>query len=278
MTSPIGRGTYFLGIMRIHHLHNRYGRTRCYTVHVPPIEERPNRRRWSNQQLIDAVAVSDTISGVLRIVGLSQRGAGNYRTVKHHIERLQLDTTHFLGAGWRHGRPGPKKPLETWLRRGSNANSSILRRRLIRESVMEPRCARCRRTHWEGEPIPLHLEHVDGDHNNNELDNLCVLCANCHNLTPTYALVKHSRRLTQPNYCAVCGTTISHTATWCLVHAATINATRRKESGWRPPTKIDWPSMEELTERLTHQSKRAVALELGVSDHAITKHMKAHQK
>lgn len=61
-----------------------------------------------------------------------------------------------------------------------------LKRRLLREGIFEPRCNKCRGTEWLGEPIPLELEHRDGNPTNNQLSNLELLCPNCHAQTPTY--------------------------------------------------------------------------------------------
>lgn len=47
-------------------------------------------------------------------------------------------------------------------------------------------CDRCKRAVWMGVPIPLELEHRDGNHLNNDRSNVCLLCPNCHGLTSTY--------------------------------------------------------------------------------------------
>jgi ribosomal protein S27AE len=57
---------------------------------------------------------------------------------------------------------------------------------LIAEHVLAARCANCGLAQWLGEAIPLELDHVDGDRENNELTNLRIVCPNCHALTPTY--------------------------------------------------------------------------------------------
>lgn len=47
-------------------------------------------------------------------------------------------------------------------------------------------CFNCKLSEWQGQPIPLELDHIDGNHENNLETNLRVLCPNCHAQTPTY--------------------------------------------------------------------------------------------
>lgn len=47
-------------------------------------------------------------------------------------------------------------------------------------------CQICGRKTWCGHPIPIELDHIDGHASNNDLENLRLLCSNCHSLTPTY--------------------------------------------------------------------------------------------
>ena len=142
--------------------------------------------RYTEEQLIDAVATSKSIRQVLVKLGLAPKG-GSYAVIKRYIKKLDLDTSHMTGQAWNRGRShGPRQPIEFYLVKGKSVQSNMLRKRLIKEGIFDAVCSNCGLRHWMGGPIPLELEHKDGDHCNNELSNLELLCPNCHALTSTY--------------------------------------------------------------------------------------------
>jgi 5-methylcytosine-specific restriction endonuclease McrA len=64
--------------------------------------------------------------------------------------------------------------------------TSKLSKRLIKEGLLEYKCNSCGISDWNGIEITLELNHIDGDNRNHQLDNLEMLCPNCHSQTPTY--------------------------------------------------------------------------------------------
>ena len=77
-------------------------------------------------------------------------------------------------------------PLEELLVENTNWQSNKLRRRLLESNVKEHKCEVCSLSTWNGRPIPLELDHISGDKTDNRLENLRMLCPNCHAQTDHY--------------------------------------------------------------------------------------------
>jgi len=61
-----------------------------------------------------------------------------------------------------------------------------LNKRLIKEGILENKCSQCNIDSWNNSPISLHLDHIDGVSSNHKLENLRLICPNCHSQTTTY--------------------------------------------------------------------------------------------
>lgn len=78
-------------------------------------------------------------------------------------------------------------PAVNYFYKNSPISSSQLRVKILRDGLKPHKCENCNLSEWMGVPVPLELEHKDGDHYNNEWDNLALLCPNCHALTDTHS-------------------------------------------------------------------------------------------
>ena len=147
---------------------------------------------YTIEEFIEAVKQSKSYSGVCRLIGISPKG-GNLNTVKRKIKQMELDCSHFTYAKWNKGLTSDdhqsikKKPIEEILIEDSGWTSHGIKLRLLKEGLKEKKCERCGRTEWEGEQIPLQLHHLNGKHNDNRIENLQILCPNCHALTDNYS-------------------------------------------------------------------------------------------
>lgn len=148
-----------------------------------------SKYKYTDEQFIEAVKTSLSIAEVCRKLDIKAVG-GNYATIHNKIDKLNLDISHFTGKAWNQGLRyrviNPAKPLEEILKENSPYQSSKLNIRLIKEGLKEPKCECCGNTKWLGQPIKLELHHVNGNHNDNRLENLQMLCPNCHAYTDNY--------------------------------------------------------------------------------------------
>ena len=142
----------------------------------------------TKKELEKAASESFSIAAMCRYFGLKACG-GNYRIMRNAIEKYGIDISHFRGQGWNVGlkfKPFEPKPLSEILVTGSTYQSYKLKRRLIKERIKPHQCERCGLTEWQGQAIPLELHHINGNHNDNRLENLLLLCSNCHALTDNF--------------------------------------------------------------------------------------------
>ena len=142
--------------------------------------------KYTKEEFIKAVETSTSIRQTIMKLGNIPAG-GNYASFHNFVQKHSIDTSHFLGQGSNKGKYfGPKRPIEDYLSNKHTIQSHKLKNRLLKEGMFDKKCYSCNRTTWNDKPIPLELEHIDGNHKNNNLDNLTLLCPNCHALTSTY--------------------------------------------------------------------------------------------
>ena len=156
----------------------------------------------SDDEVRAAFARARSIADLLRRLGLVPRG-DNYRIIKVRLVALGLDPADLKGQRWSRGAGLPRTSLDELLVRGRPCSGTALARRLIRAGLLPRRCSSCGLSEWQDQPIPLELDHINGEHDDNRLENLRLLCPNCHALTDTYRgrNIRNRRRLTSTPEC-----------------------------------------------------------------------------
>lgn len=145
------------------------------------------RRRFTDEQLIENLKKVEAINPLLPLLGLT-KNAGNHRTVKRRIKHLNLDTSHILGKSSVINHVSRKaRPLEVYLKEGSCIGSYHLKQRLLNAGLLEYRCCICGIVNWQDKTISLELDHINGISDDNRIENLRLLCPNCHSQTLNYS-------------------------------------------------------------------------------------------
>lgn len=229
-------------------------------------------KKYTDEEFIIAVKSSFTITEVLKKLNLQTQGS-NFKHFKLTAKRLCLDISHFTGKGHLKGKTHDYKnprtiPLEKILIKDSMYSSSNhLKKRLIKEKILEYKCYECGIATWRNKPISLHLEHKNGNNTDNRIENLTILCPNCHSQTKTFAgrnIKKHKKEF----FCKECSKKITAFAkTGLCKNCCNKLMPRNMKVKNRPPKDI-------LLNEIKETGYCAVGRKYGVSDNAVRKWLK----
>lgn len=139
-------------------------------------------KRWeqySKEELQEMANDSVSYTELAVKIGYSAKGGSGVKQIKAMIQELDLDVSHFKGQGW-----NKNKFDYTRFKYGNAIRTAAALPALI--ALRGRKCECCGNEIWNGKEIPLEIHHIDGDHLNNELDNLQILCPNCHAQTDNY--------------------------------------------------------------------------------------------
>lgn len=132
-------------------------------------------RNYSDNDVIENSKKVSSIAGLLKELGLKPAG-GNYIHMKKTLQRLNINTTHWGGKSW-----NKNAQLKNW--------QDYVRVESLKPHLLKLRgnqCEMCFNINWLNNPIPIEVHHIDGNRTNNNLNNLQLLCCNCHALTKTW--------------------------------------------------------------------------------------------
>ncbi|MGH3703249.1 MAG: helix-turn-helix domain-containing protein [Agromyces sp.] len=141
-------------------------------------------RRWDPELFAVACAESSTVAEVLDRIGASKY-SGNYRRAALTAERLGLKLPVAKPGDWRARVVAPRLDdaavRDRFRRTEIPQDSKSLKRWMTKRLGIANECSSCfLGPEWNGRPLTLELDHIDGDRLNNELGNLRLLCPNCH--------------------------------------------------------------------------------------------------
>ena len=164
---------------------------------------------WNIEKVRQAVRLNSCYNDVLRQLKIPVRG-NNCGTLKRIIADNNIDISHFTGRASSYAHPNKITDINTILIKPSSIKSSVLKQRLIEFGIKQNVCEQCGLSEWRGSPIVIQLHHKNGDPTDNTLDNLQMLCPNCHSQTDTY-----SNKGKKQNTCIICGKPITSQAKYC---------------------------------------------------------------
>ena len=142
--------------------------------------------QYTKEELQKFCDESESLRDLAEKIGYNKNGGSSIKLMKEIVEKFQLNISHFNGGGRSKKLGKYRTPTEDYIKGKIKVTTHKLRLRLIAEGYFEEKCNVCGNTEWLGEKIPLELHHKDGDKDNNSLENLEIICPNCHVFTDTY--------------------------------------------------------------------------------------------
>jgi hypothetical protein len=148
------------------------------------------RARPTPEELRTMVAESISLAEVLRRLGRPDTGTQRAR-LRRWVAEDQLTTEHFLGQAHQRGKPrltSARRPEDILVKQdGGRRTRTVVLRRALRAMGVPEECADCGiGPEWLGRPMPLEVDHINGDWSDDRLENLRLLCPNCHAVTSTW--------------------------------------------------------------------------------------------
>lgn len=207
------------------------------------------------------VKESISFTEVLNKLKIPKQG-NNIGTLKRILNNYNIDYSHFTGRSKTYS--SNYILANEYLNDYKQISTSSLKEKLLKENLIENKCAICGLTEWLGKPIVLQLHHIDGNNKNNHLKNLQLLCPNCHSQTDNYCGNANSDKTKY--YCKDCGKEISKRSTYCTL-CSRLHSRKIK----------DRPSLNQLLNDYKElKSFLKIAKKYGISDNGLRKWLKQY--
>lgn len=143
--------------------------------------------KFSDFEFSNLVKESESISDIATKLGYRSKGGGVTKLIKDRIKELNIDISHFNRYA-KGSLAERNKPLEDILVQNSTyTNNTSLKKRLLEAQLIEYRCYICGISEWNNQPLSLQLDHINGNNKDNRIENLRLLCPNCHSQTDTFS-------------------------------------------------------------------------------------------
>lgn len=146
-------------------------------------QQTQTKRLNFEENILKVLDQATSVSNICDLIGIHHTNVNIQRVLKFLEEKG-------INPKWKEIQSN-RKPQGFWTKEtifteNSTYQRSRLKDKLIEFKIKENKCEICGNTHWLEQPIPLQIHHINGINNDNRIENLQILCPNCHALTDNY--------------------------------------------------------------------------------------------
>lgn len=231
--------------------------------------------------IVDLVKKNSSYCDILRKLNVSVTNSA-YRMLKTRIETDNIDDSHIRNTISERRRLNVNKihketPPERAFVKNSLCNNASLKKKLIKYKYIEEKCAICGiGPVWNNRYLYLQIDHINGDNKDNRVENLRLLCPNCHTQTESFSGRNKAIKTKNPDdkikeeYVTLRGDSKFLTRKKIAYYE------RIKGSTSSQPHKVKRPTKDELEKLLWEMPTVKIAKQFGVSDTAVSKWAKVY--
>lgn len=216
---------------------------------------------FDKNKVLESTINSVSISECVRKLGLKSN-SGNRKYFKYYCTKYNIQIPVF----------DPKTAVFTskhlsmsnYFKENTRPRSACnVRKLLINKYNFKEECSECNQLpEWNGKPLTLQIDHIDGNRMNNLITNLRFLCPNCHSQTDTYG---NKKLIIEEKYLCSCGNKKSKTSKNCYKCANILKIGK---------TVINYPEIDIILKMIQNTGSMVGAAKIiGVSDNGLKKYL-----